>query len=134
MRIITRLLGWVLAVYMAALGIQTIINGTPIFEALRDGVTAEWNADAPWIEPWGRYGVAALQLIAAVLLTMGRRWTGGGLSIGLTLGAIIAQVAVIGTELPMTADPSAPATPFLFYLSIFGLGLSALVTFLSRPL
>ncbi len=132
MRMITRLLGWLLAVYMAALGIQTIINGAPLFEILRDGVAAEWNFYASWLEPWGRYGVGALQLIAAVLLTTGHRWTGGGLSMGLTIAAVAAHLTVLGTEIAM-ASGAAP-TPFLFYLAIGGFVLSALVTFLSRPL
>lgn len=49
------------------------------------------------MEPWGRLGVGALELIAAVLLLIpATAWLGGVLALGLMLGAIGMHLTILG--------------------------------------
>jgi len=49
------------------------------------------------MEPWGRIGVGALELIASVMLLIDRtRWLGAVLAVGLMLGAIMFHLTVLG--------------------------------------
>lgn len=51
------------------------------------------------MEPWGRYAVGVLELIAAVLLLVNATaWLGGGLALGLMAGAIGMHLTVLGIE------------------------------------
>jgi asparagine N-glycosylation enzyme membrane subunit Stt3 len=49
------------------------------------------------MEPWGRYGVGALELIASVLLLMNSvAWLGALLALGLIGGAIAMHLTILG--------------------------------------
>jgi uncharacterized membrane protein YphA (DoxX/SURF4 family) len=51
------------------------------------------------MEPWGRYAVGVLELIASVLLLINATaWLGGGLALGLMAGAIGMHLTLLGIE------------------------------------
>lgn len=65
------------------------------------------------MEPWGRYFIGILELIAALLLlSPGIYWLGGLLGAGLMAGAIFFHITTLGIE--VHGDNG-----LLFYLSIF---------------
>ena len=64
------------------------------------------------MEPWGRYLVGILELVAAVLLVIpGIYWMGGLLGMGLMAGAIFLHITKLGIE--VRGDNG-----YLFFLSI----------------
>ena len=51
------------------------------------------------MEPWGRIGVGIVELVAAILLLINRTaWIGGGLAVGLMVGAIGMHLTILGIE------------------------------------
>lgn len=51
------------------------------------------------MEPWGRYGVGVLELIASVLILISATaWLGAGLALGLMVGAIGMHLTILGIE------------------------------------
>jgi uncharacterized membrane protein YphA (DoxX/SURF4 family) len=51
------------------------------------------------MEPWGRYGVGVLELIAGVLILINPvAWVGAGLALGLMGGAIMMHLTILGIE------------------------------------
>lgn len=51
------------------------------------------------MEPWGRFGVGAIELIASVLIIIGATaWVGAVLALGLMGGAIIMHLTILGIE------------------------------------
>lgn len=49
------------------------------------------------LEPWGRYGSGAVELMAAALLFLpGRAWLGALLALGVMAGAIFSHLTVLG--------------------------------------
>ncbi len=51
------------------------------------------------MEPWGRYGVGVMELVASVLLLIPIvSWMGGLIAIGLMLGAIGMHLTLLGIE------------------------------------
>jgi uncharacterized membrane protein YphA (DoxX/SURF4 family) len=51
------------------------------------------------MEPWGRFGVGILELIASVLLIINRTaWMGALLALGLMGGAIMMHLTILGIE------------------------------------
>jgi hypothetical protein len=127
-----RVLSYVLAAFLAFMGAQKFIGGEPIFQIIEENAAAQWGLDLPWIEPWFRYLTGVLELVAALLLVLGRRFAGGGLSLLITAGAVGAHLTVLGIETPMSGEPGAAASPMLFAMALAALAVSAFVTLLSR--
>lgn len=51
------------------------------------------------LEPWGRLGSGAVELLAAILLFVpGLTWLGAGLALGVIGGAIMSHLTVLGIE------------------------------------
>ena len=51
------------------------------------------------MEPWGRIGVGAMELIAsALILVTATAWLGAGLALGLMAGAIGMHLTILGIE------------------------------------
>jgi hypothetical protein len=51
------------------------------------------------MEPWGRIGVGVMELIASgLLLVTSTAWLGGGLALGLMVGAIGMHFTILGIE------------------------------------
>jgi hypothetical protein len=129
---IARVLGYVLAAFMAFMGVQKFIGDVPIFAIIETNAAAQWDVDAPWIEPWFRYLTGVLELVAALLLAIGRRFEGGLLATLIALGAVIAHLTVLGVSTPMSSDPGAEASPMLFIMAIVALLVSVVVTMMAR--
>ena len=51
------------------------------------------------MEPWGRFGVGTMELIASILILIpATSWIGAGLAFGLMLGAIGMHLTILGIE------------------------------------
>ncbi len=132
MSLVPRLLAYVLAAFMGFMGVQKFIGDVPIFEIIESNAAADWGLALPWIEPWFRYLTGALELVAALLLVIGRRQAGGALALLIVLGAVGAHLTLLGIETPTSGAPDAPESPMLFYMALGALVLSAAVTLSAR--
>jgi hypothetical protein len=124
-------LGYVLAAFMAFMGVQKFMGGVPIFAIIESNMAAQWGIDLPWIEPWFRYATGVLEIVAAALLVIGQRLAGGGLSLAIIVGAVGAHLTVLGISTPMSGEPGAESGPMLFIMALGALVVAALVTFMS---
>ena len=113
-----RVLGYALGAFMAFMAIQKFIGGVPIFQIIETNAAGQFGLDLPWIEPWFRYVTGALELVAAVFLVLGRHLAGGGLSLLVTAGTIIAHLTVLGVSTPMSGEPGAVESPMLFIMAL----------------
>lgn len=78
------------------------------------------------IEPWGRYGSGAVELIAAILLVSScHAWLGALLSLGVMSGAIFSHLTVLGI---VVQDDHG----LLFILALTVWAASAIVAYLHR--
>src|SRR6516165_5214252 len=78
------------------------------------------------MEPWGRYGTGAIELIAAALLLSSRHcWLGALLALGVISGAIASHLTVLGIE--VQGDHG-----LLFALAVVVFVASAITLFLHR--
>ena len=78
------------------------------------------------LEPWGRYGTGAVELIAAILLLSScHAWLGGLLSLAVISGAIVSHLTVLGIVVQNDGG-------LLFGLAITVFIASAVVVFLHR--
>jgi hypothetical protein len=51
------------------------------------------------MEPWGRFGIGAAELVAGILLVIrSTAWVGAGLALGLMAGAIMMHLTMLGIE------------------------------------
>ena len=51
------------------------------------------------MEPWGRYGSGAVELLASIFLLIPRTaWLGAGLALGVICGAIFFHLTILGIE------------------------------------
>ena len=133
MTLAVRILGYVLAAFMAFMGVQKFIGDVPIFAIIETNLANDWGLQLPWIEPWFKYLTGALELIAAVILVIGKRLEGAGLSLLVILGAIGAHLTVLGIATPMSSEADAETSPMLFMMAVaFGL-VAAFVVWMSRP-
>jgi len=64
------------------------------------------------MEPWGRFGIGILEMIAAVLLLFNKTaWLGGGLAFGLMIGAIGMHFTMLGISVQGDGG-------YLFFLAV----------------
>jgi uncharacterized membrane protein YphA (DoxX/SURF4 family) len=78
------------------------------------------------MEPWGRYGVGVLELIASVLLLIpARSWIGAALGLGLMLGALGMHLTILGIEVQGDGGQ-------LFYYALIVAACSAFVLWVDR--
>lgn len=76
------------------------------------------------MEPWGRWLVGILELIACILLLVPRTaWAGGVLAVGLMLGAISMHLTILGIEV---MDDKGQL--FYYALIVFLCGLYVVIT------
>jgi uncharacterized membrane protein YphA (DoxX/SURF4 family) len=78
------------------------------------------------MEPWGRWLVGGLELVAGVLLLITPvAWVGAGLAAGLMLGAIGMHATILGIEVQNDGG-------YLFFLALVVLAASIIVFWLQR--
>lgn len=120
---------YVLAAFMAFMGIQKFIGDVPIFVIIENNLATDWGLSLPFIDPMLKYATGLGELLAAVLLVAGLRLFGGGLSLALIGGAIFAHLTVLGIQTPMTSAADAEKSPMLFIMAVVFFALSAAVTY-----
>jgi putative oxidoreductase len=78
------------------------------------------------LEPWGRYLVGALELVAALLILVpATSWLGAALALGLMAGAIGMHLTLLGISVKNDGG-------YLFFLALAVAICSAVVLFLER--
>jgi len=78
------------------------------------------------LEPWGRIGSGAVELIAAILLFVPRlHWLGAAIAICVLAGAIVSHLTVLGI---VVMDDGG----LLFFLALITVACCAVVLFLER--
>lgn len=133
MHLVVRILGYVLAAFMAFMGVQKFIGDVPVFAIIETNVASDWGLQLPWIDPWFKYVTGALEIVAALVLVIGKRFEGGALSVAVIAGAILAHLTVLGVSTPMSGAAGAAESPMLFIMAVvFGV-VAAFVTWMSRP-
>lgn len=128
MTLAIRIMGYVLAAFLAFMGVQKFIGDVPVFQIIETNAAGQWGADLPWIEPWFRYLTGALEIVAAGLLVLGHRRSGGAMATLILAGALGAHLTVLGVETPMSSAPDAARGPTLFYMALGAFAISLLVT------
>ncbi len=133
MPLVVRILGYVLAAFMAFMGVQKFIGDVPIFAIIETNVASDWGIQLAGIDPWFKYLTGALELIAALILVIGKRFEGAVLSLLVILGAIGAHLTVLGVSTPMTSEAGAEESPMLFIMALAFGALSAFIAWMSKP-
>jgi uncharacterized membrane protein YphA (DoxX/SURF4 family) len=78
------------------------------------------------MEPWGRFGVGIMELIASALLLFNpAAWLGGVLALGLMGGAIVMHITILGIEVQNDGGQ-------LFYYALLIAGCSLVVLFFNK--
>jgi hypothetical protein len=78
------------------------------------------------IEPWGRIGTGVAELLAVILIFIpGLAWMGGGLALGIMLGAIASHLTLLGIQVEGDGG-------LLFALAVITALCAAAVVFLDR--
>lgn len=118
--ILRKIFPWIFQIIAAGILLQTLyfkFTGTPesvyIFETVG-------------MEPWGRYGIAIIELIAGVLLLWYRlAWVGATLGLLVITGALFFHLSILGIE--VRGDGGT-----LFFLAILVLASCIIVLILRR--
>jgi hypothetical protein len=139
MELFTRILAYVLAAFLAFMGIQKLIGDVPIFQII------EVNTGIGAVSPALKYVTAILEIVAAALLVFGRRLWGGLVALAVTAGAVVSHLTVLGISTPMEGFPDGvtaetftcgadgvACSPMLFMMALAFLAISILVTLFSR--
>lgn len=129
--ILLRLPVYLLAAFMAFMGVQKFTGDVPIFQIMETNVAASAGLTLGFIEPYGRYLTGVLELAAAVLLLARRQW-GAWLSVAIIAGAIGAHLTFLGISTPMSGEPGAEKSPVLFIMALGSFALAWLVVWLGR--
>ena len=78
------------------------------------------------LEPYGRIGIAIVELIAGILLLVKRTtWAGAGISVGVISGAVFMHLTKLGIEVQGDGGT-------LFYTAVFILIASLIILFADR--
>ena len=129
--ILFRIPVYLLAAFMAFMGVQKFTGDVPIFGIIETNVAASTGVTLAVIEPYGRYLTGVLELAAAVLLIVRRHW-GAWLSVAIIAGAIGAHLTFLGISTPMSGEPGAQKSPVLFIMALGSFALAWLVVWLGR--
>jgi len=109
---------YVLGLFMIFMGVNKFLSGPPIFVILEENLASKIGLELSFIDPVFKYITGVLEIIAGALLLLGKRLTGGLLSIVVIGGAIFLHLTVIGIATPESADPAAVKSPMLFILAV----------------
>ena len=86
-----------LSLYWSARLISVIILAQTLFFKFSGAAESIYIFTTVGMEPWGRIGIGILELVAAVLMLFNKTaWFGGGLALGLMLGAIGMHLTELG--------------------------------------
>ena len=124
--------GYVLGLFMIAMGAMKIFGDVPIFTLLENNLGSKYGLHLSFIDPQFKYFTAVLELIAGGLLLFGQRFKGGALSIFVIGGAILTHLFVIGIFTPESAAPGAAKSPMLFIMAVVFFLISLWVTQASK--
>ncbi|MBI1339274.1 hypothetical protein GC169_03560 [bacterium] len=133
MALVVRITSYVLAAFMAFMGVQKFIGDVPIFAIIEANMASQWGLDLAFIDPWFKYLTGVLEIAAALILVIGQRFIGGALSTLVIAGAVGAHLTVLGVNTPMTSAPDAETSPMLFIMALVSFAVAAFVTVTSRP-
>lgn len=122
---------WLLALFLAFMGLQKFIGDVPIFAIIEANVAARTGIEAGFIEPQGRWLTGVLEFAAAALLIVQRRW-GILLSLAVIAGAILAHLTFLGISTPVSGAPDAESSPMLFFMALGALALTLGAAWLDR--
>ena len=124
--------GYVLALFMVAMGLMKFFGNVPIFTILEDNLASKYGLKLSFIDPQFKYVTGALEIIAGALLFLGQRAKGAALSVLVIGGAILSHIFVIGIFTPESADPGAAKSPMLFIMAVVFFLISLWVASASR--
>ena len=86
-------------IYWSARIIAAIIMAQTLYFKFSGAEESVYIFSAVGMEPWGRIGVGALELVASILLLItATAWLGAGLGLGLMTGAIGMHLFMLGIE------------------------------------
>jgi len=117
---------------MAFMGIQKFIGDVPIFSIIETNLAENFGLSLPFVDPVVKYLTGVAELVAAALLVFGKRFLGGGLSVAIIGGAVLAHLTVLGIHTPMSGEAGAPESPILFFMALGSLAVAAVVFLSSR--
>jgi len=110
-----------LSLYWSARLISVIILAQTLLFKFSGAAESIYIFTTVGMEPWGRIGIGILELVAAVLLLFNKAaWLGGGLALGLMLGAIGMHLTVLGISVQGDGG-------YLFFLALLVAVCSAFV-------
>ena len=124
--------GYVLGLFMIAMGAMKFFGNIPIFTLLEDNLDSKYGLQLDFIEPQFKYITGVLEVIAGLLLLLGQRGKGGALSVLVIGGAIVLHIFVIGIYTPAGADIDGPKSPQLFIMAVASFLIALWVTAASR--
>lgn len=124
-KIAIRTPAFILAAFLAFMGLQKFVGDVPIFEIIETNLAQQTGLGLAFIEPHGRYLTGILEFAAAGLLVFRRRW-GAILSLAILAGAIGAHLTVLGISTPVSGEPGAETSPMLFLMALAATAVAAL--------
>ncbi len=115
-----------LSLYWSARLISVIILTQTLFFKFSGAEESIYIFTTVGMEPWGRIGIGILELVGAALLLFNKTaWLGGGLSLGLMLGAIGMHLTKLGISVQGDGG-------YLFFLAVLVALCSAYVLFRNK--
>lgn len=120
--------GYLLGLFMVAMGAMKFFGSVPIFTILENNLASKFGLELSFIDPIFKYVTGIFEVIAGALLLLGQRLKGGLLSIAVIGGAIMAHIFVIGISTPESAAPDAEKSPVLFIVAVIFFVISLWVT------
>ena len=132
MTLLTRFLPYILAAFMAMMGVMKFVGDVPIFLEIETNLQADYGLSLGFIDPVFKYVTGVLELAAAALLVFGKRLEGAALSVLVIAGAVVAHLTVLGIATPVSAEPGAETSPMLFVMALVGLALAIATFFLVK--
>ena len=115
-----------LSLYWSARLISVIILTQTLFFKFSGAAESIYIFTTVGMEPWGRIGIGILELVGAALLLFNKTaWLGGGLSLGLMLGAIGMHLTKLGISVQGDGG-------YLFFLAVLVAVCSAYVLFRNK--
>lgn len=109
--------GYVLGLFMVAMGAMKFLGNVPIFTILENNLASKFGLELSFIDPGFKYVTGLVEIVAGALLFFGQRLKGGLLSIAVIGGAILSHIFVIGIMTPESAAPDAAKSPMLFIMA-----------------